>query len=119
MMPIILILGLECCRDGLSADLIALGVERHGEQNSQGEPGGGGNKQQNGERHGEGGEQQVGGHRVPILDDNDRDQNSQARGDDEFKVSHKAKTVSTRTPSRRDASFPGWPRLVLRRYPGR
>ena len=115
-MPIILILGLECCRDGPLADLIALGVERHGEQNSQGEPGGGSNKQQNGERHGEGGEQQVGGHRVPILDDNDRDQDSQARGGDEFEVSHKAKTVSPQTPSRRDANSPRWRLLVLRKY---
>jgi hypothetical protein len=119
MMPIILILGLECCRDGSSASLIAPGAERHGEQNSKGEPGGGGDEQQNGERHGEGGEQEVGGHRVPILDDNDRDQDSQARGGDEFKVSHKAKTVSPQTSSRRDASFPGWRLLVLRRYPDR
>jgi len=116
MTPIILILGLDRFRNGLSADLIAPGVERHGEQNSQGEPGGGSNKQQNGERHGEGGEQQVGGHRVPILDDNNRDQDSQAGGGDEFKVSHKQKRLSAQTPARRDANFPGWRLLVLRKY---
>jgi hypothetical protein len=96
--------------------LIPLGAERHGEQNSKGEPGGGRDKEQNGVRHDERGEQQVRGHRVPILDNNDRHQDCQAGGGDKFKISHKAQTVYPQTPAKRDASSRAWRLLVLRQY---
>jgi len=60
-----------------SANLTPLRAQRQGEKNSKGEPCGSGDKQQNSVGHDDGRKKHVRRHRFPVLDDNDRYQNSQ------------------------------------------
>jgi hypothetical protein len=80
-----------------SADLIPLCTPGKRKKDSKGEPGGGGDKQQNGQRHNDRREKHMRRDWFPILDNNDRYQDRQQRGSNEFEVAHKVKELpSTR-----------------------
>ncbi len=79
-----------------SADLIPLCSQGKSKKDSKSEPGGGGDKQENGQRHYDRREKHVRGDRIPILDNNDRYQNRQQRGGNEFEVAHKVKGLLSR-----------------------
>jgi hypothetical protein len=75
-------------RSDLSWALFPLSAQRQCQNDPKGESGSGSDKQQNGVRHHDGREKHVGCHLFPVLDDDNRDQDSQKRSDYEFQVAH-------------------------------